>query len=284
MSVSLGKRKRAEKSTKVARRKVPAKSPEPSDNEDLQAAFRRAFEAKFKPLDDSVNLPTPKPAETIPEPSEDEEKDSDWDGIAEEDDEPKVEVIEHADISRKQRASRDELKAFMSSKPPSSKPTTVPTTKKKAATDAGSDDDAEATNLKNDLALQRLLTESHLLDPTSSLNPAGSNRHKAMDLRLQSLGAKTSILKQEKMPMSHRKGIVAKASQKEDKRRREAKENGIILEALRKEHVEPKKRERGVGGPGVGRFKNGALNLSQRDVASITGGSRGGKGGKRGRR
>jgi len=97
-------------------------------------------------------------------------------------------------------------------------------------------------NLKNDLALQRLLRESHLLDtsnPTSSLALSGSNRHKAIDLRLQALGSKSSIMTQESMPMSHRKGITAKAAQKEAQRRKEAKENGIILETV----VKKRKRQ-----------------------------------------
>lgn len=85
--------------------------------------------------------------------------------------------------------------------------------------------------------------------------------------------------------MAHRKGIKAKASEREEKRRREARENGIILERAKKEKVgEERKRERGVGGPGVGKFSGGMLKLSKRDVASITGEGRGGGGGRGGKR
>jgi hypothetical protein len=39
--------------------------------------------------------------------------------------------------------------------------------------------------------------------------------------------------------MSHRKGIKAKASEKEAQRRKEAKENGIILETAVKKRKRP---------------------------------------------
>lgn len=132
--------------------------------------------------------------------------------------------------------------------------------------------DDETDNLKNDLALQRLLRESHLLGVSSSLSPTGNNRHKAIDLHLQTVGAKSSILTQEKMPMAHRKGIVVKAKQVEEKRRKEARENGIILEKeKRAKTVRSKNRDRGIGGPGVGRFKGGTLRLSKYDLADIRG-------------
>ena len=149
---------------------------------------------------------------------------------------------------------------------------------KKPTKDAGGrgskddDDGTDADNLKNDLALQRLLKESHLLESASELAPTGKNRHKALDMRMQSVGAKSSLY-QQKMPSAHRKGMKAKASAKDDKRRREAKENGIILEkpAPKSKPTSTKKRERGVGGSSIGKFTGGTLNLSQRDYNSITG-------------
>lgn len=151
--------------------------------------------------------------------------------------------------------------------------------------------DNETQNLQNDLALQRLLKESHLLDSSSSdLNPTGKNRHKALDLRLQALGAKKSIFEQNKMPKSHREGIQSKAIKTETNRRREARENGIILEkpVFKQQKSSMKRRERGVGAPAVGKFSGGTLRLSKHDLASIQGpsrkGGRGGKGSKRGRR
>lgn len=162
----------------------------------------------------------------------------------------------------------------------------LPTAKRKQPEQVDQEEAAtEAANLKKDLALQRLLKESHLLDPKSSSTLSGSNRHKALDLRLQGLGSKSSILTQEKMPLSHRKGIVAKAREREDYRRREAKENGIILEkvvngTMKKTTI----RQRGIGGPSVGKFQGGTLKLSKKDVADIVGPKKTLKGKKGGRR
>ena len=85
--------------------------------------------------------------------------------------------------------------------------------------------------------------------------------------------------------MYHRKGIVAKATDKEAKRRREAKENSIVLEkAKQMVNGAPGRRERSVGGPGVGKFTGGTLRLSKKDVADIEGPMKGGFSKKKGRR
>ena len=90
--------------------------------------------------------------------------------------------------------------------------------------------------------------------------------------------------------MSHRRGIVAKQSEREEKRRKEAKENGIILEKARMgtKKGSDGKRDRGVGAPGVGKFSGGTLKLSKKDIFDIEGprksaSGRGGRGGGRGR-
>lgn len=134
------------------------------------------------------------------------------------------------------------------------------------------DEHTERLNLKNDLALQRLISESHLLD-AAKRSAVSNHRQKVLDTRLQSLGSKTSFLQQEKMPLSHRRGILTKSAEREERRRREAKENGIILEKAQwpTKPASNAKRVRGVGGPSVGRFKGGMLSLSKRDVAEIKG-------------
>jgi hypothetical protein len=171
---------------------------------------------------------------------------------------------------------------------------TSTTTKPLTKAPKSEDDPLEASHLKNDLELQSLLRESTLLSkhaPTYSSRTSTAptpTRDKLTDLHLQSLGAKSSIFTQKSMPMSHRKGIVAKGKEREGKRRAEAKENGIILEREKKERKVVGKRERGVGGPSVGKFKGGTLTLSRKDVASIErgsgGGGRGRGQGKRGKR
>lgn len=155
----------------------------------------------------------------------------------------------------------------------------------KTAKPTKEEEEDDNNNLKHDLALQRLLRESHLLESASDLAPTGKNRLKALDLRMQSLGAKTSLYKQEKMPTSHRRGIKAKATMKEERRRREAKENGIILEKPTKiTKSTTARRERGVGGSSIGKFSGGTLNLSKRDLQSMqTPKARSGKG-QKGRR
>ncbi|OCK82755.1 hypothetical protein K432DRAFT_292558 [Lepidopterella palustris CBS 459.81] len=279
MAGILGKRKRVSREGAGQQNSAsrPSESPEADD---IQAIFQRHFEAKFKPLD--LGLEKVEIKESAQE-RQDEEA-TDWEGISSEDE--KVEIVEHsARRPAGARPGKDELKAFMSSKPPS-----FNTTISKATQSAPAvlDDDIEALNLKNDLALQRLLRESHLLDGSTSaaantLAPSGANRQRALDMRLQTLGSKRSILTQKNMPMSHRKGIVAKATQREESRRKEAKENGIILEAATKMKKAERRRERGIGGPGVGKFNGGTLKLSRKDVESIQG-SRSNASGGRGRR
>jgi hypothetical protein len=87
------------------------------------------------------------------------------------------------------------------------------------------------------------------------------------------------------MPVSHRKGIIVKGSKREGTRCREAKENGIILEKpafKAKKHA--KRRERGIGGPSIGKFVGGTLKLSSRDLKSIRGTSQAFRGKRRTRR
>lgn len=138
--------------------------------------------------------------------------------------------------------------------------------------------------------MQRLISESHILSAAGA-NPshwqsehaagtatnvrafaAGRTARKTTDMRVQALGAKESILSQAKMPMSMRKGIVGAAAVKEDKRRREARENGIILEREVKKARVTKKRGRGdrpVDLPGVGRMKGAELRVSAREAREI---------------
>lgn len=167
-------------------------------------------------------------------------------------------------------------------------PTMTSQSKRKAPDSDGTDDAApdnsEALNLKNDLALQRLLRESHLLDSSSSsLQATGKNRLKALDSRLDSLGLKP--LPGQNHGWHLRKGIDGKKERVEKARRKEARENGIILEKEAKKDTKRVKRMREMDAPGfapaVGRFKNGALVLSKKDVREIEGRrSSGGKGRK----
>ena len=150
------------------------------------------------------------------------------------------------------------------------------------------DDISDANNLKHDLALQRLLKESHILDPNAFGGrisaPEGKGRLKALDLRIRDLGAKKSTSEQEKMPLSHRRGISAKVASRQDKRRQDAAENGVVLEKAKLESKSIKRREGAIGTPRVGKFKGGTLRLSSRDVRSIEGPKQNGQRGRKARR
>ncbi|OSS45323.1 hypothetical protein B5807_10451 [Epicoccum nigrum] len=309
MAPQLGKRKR------VTREQLerPSRSPSPeesSNDEDVQELFRRAFEKKFKPLDvepvtseakaKAKEKEKEKEKETPVEEEEEEEveehiseAEDDWSGLSDDDDMPKVEVIEYKDTTyddSDEATSKALKRAFMTSKPPTStsmstKSTSSLSATKKEPTDA--DDTGEVANLKNDLALQKLLRDSHILSASSSgastpnLTTSGAARHKSTDLHLQSLGARGSVFTQKKMPMAQRKHMATVARTTEAKRRHEAREGGIILEKEKREpRRDERKRERSVGGPSIGKFKGGTLSLSKKDVKSITGGpgSQGGKG------
>ncbi|EER27284.1 hypothetical protein CPC735_026200 [Coccidioides posadasii C735 delta SOWgp] len=286
----LGKRKR--EATVVSR---PAEQEDdplavPPNSHDL---LRKYFEAQFEPLD----VPQKGKASVANSPdteSDDDKEDSEWSGISDDDGDdtsPSDTVPEVVDHSTSHNITKDgfekELrKQFMSAKPPSSSQMKSKTTAKRNTNASDGDEGADdAMNLKNDLALQRLLKESHLLESVDDLNPTGKNRHRALDIRMQTIGANDSIYMQKKMPMSHRKGIEAKVAKKDATRRREAKENGIILEKpTPKRKVSSARRERGIGGPSVGKFSGGTLRLSKRDLADIQGPRTMSKGKKRGRR
>ncbi|KAI5303944.1 hypothetical protein KEM56_007035 [Ascosphaera pollenicola] len=266
--------------------------------DDYREMMRKAFEAQFAPLDPDLIKPIQTDSKDLDvelssenEGEEEEEEDDDWSGLSGDDSEKEtVAVIDHSRTGKKPEdldlPDKQTRKKFMTAKPPSlddPKPSKSQNYKK-----SPEEENTDAQNLKHDLSLQRLLKESHLLESASDLDPTGVNRHKAFDLRVQSLGAKGSLFKQESMPMSHRKGIITKATRKEETRRKEARENGIILERPTKQKSKMQRRERGVGGPAVGKFTGGTLRLSQRDVSSITGPKRSAvgkkRGGKKGRR
>lgn len=219
--------------------------------------------------------------------------------------------------------TKREMRAYLSSRPPDAVSTVAEgsSSGKARSKQQGGDGNEDPQNedsrslLANDLELQRLISESHILSATNPFNTAGSGAHapsKAFsegrtralttDLRLQKLGSSGSIFKQQKMPMGMRKGIAGAKASREGKRRREAKENGIILERERPDEVagagkKARRKQQGsrrsdlpVDMPGMGRMKGGELRLSKRDVRAVEnegkrmGDSRGGKGKHRRRR
>lgn len=323
MALALGKRKRRQDVSKTQN----APSDDSDDDATARALFQRAFEKKFKPLEqDEKPAREKKPAvednseedDDSEDDDEDDEDDSESGSDKDSDDfsgfsgsetndapaKPQIEVIEDRTFRRADPAEEKRLKKqFMSAKIPSTPKYPIahkPSSATAATTDAQDDD---SNNLQNDLALQRLLKESHLLDAntfsatgTASSAPEGAARLKALDMRIRDLGGKKSHLDQDRMPIAFRKGMVAKASEREDKRRTEAKENGIILErfgaktagragAATRGGGRERKKAIGTGGPDVGTFRGATLRLSKNDIKGIegSGSKRGGKGGRGGR-
>ncbi len=105
----------------------------------------------------------------------------------------------------------------------------------------------------------------------------GREALKALDLRLKDLGAKQSISNQQSMPLSHRKGISARKADREVSRRKEAAENGVVLEKARFVAKNLKPREKSIAGPKVGSFRSGTLKLTSKDLKSIQGAKAGKK-------
>ncbi|KAK1751713.1 hypothetical protein QBC47DRAFT_390816 [Echria macrotheca] len=274
---TLGKRKRAA---------AKSAESETSDQDRVQALLQQHFEARFKPIDIAPIQRASEPEEddddeeddnyTLSDPS-DAESDSEWGGISDGGDEaPKVEVVDHtAKNDKTYTMSKKELKEYLSSKPPSQGTASTTQPSRKPAADGDPED--SAAFLANDLALQRLIAESHILSAAGGnashyLSTAaaataantrafaeGRTRQKTTDMRIQALGAKGSVLEQAKMPMAMRKGIIRAAETREEKRRREARENGIVLE-----------RPSGKGAAGRGRKKSGRSRLEGRvDMPSV---------------
>ncbi|KAK0722423.1 hypothetical protein B0T26DRAFT_674129 [Lasiosphaeria miniovina] len=295
-----------------------------------QAVLQRHFEARFRPLPPAARAPTPPKAtassglarhgqdgdgyDENDQETDSDLSDSEWGGVSSDEDEQDdgdnhaddgdflqggahVEVVDHTSSQPTVTStmSKRELKAYLSSRPPS-QPTAdaaqkASNSKKDAANDQAED---SAAFLANDLALQRLITESHILSAaggnashylsstaaSSAANTksfaAGRTRRITTELRVQALGAKESMLTQSKMPMGMRKGISTAAISREAKRRREAKENGIILERESKNGpgAKPAKRkkrssERPVDMPGIGRMRGAELRISAREAQAI---------------
>ncbi len=93
------------------------------------------------------------------------------------------------------------------------------------------------------------------------------------------MGREAAVPKQAKMPMAMRKGIAQHAFKREEKRRREARESGIVLErkggkTAGKTGKTGQGRRRGeapVDLPGVGKMRGAELRISARDARSIQG-------------
>ncbi|ROW12770.1 hypothetical protein VMCG_00278 [Cytospora schulzeri] len=236
---------------------------------------------------------------------DDDDEDGEDDGLGAEKDN-KVEVVDHSKPLTPSLTpqvlmgmTKREMRAYLSSRPPDAL-SEAETSKAKQLLlkkddsnnggDDGQNEDSKAL-LAKDLELQRLISESHILSSANPFNTTtsgaakqafagGKTRALTTDLRLQGLGGKGSIFSQQKMPMGMRKGITGAKAAREERRRREAKENGIILERPTGEDAAAKgkknrkkstfgRRDLPVDMPGMGRMKGGELRLNKRDVKAV---------------
>ncbi|CAK7235627.1 pre-rRNA processing and 40S ribosomal subunit assembly [Sporothrix curviconia] len=278
--------------------------------------------------------------------SDDSDESGDWSGLSGDDeaeDEPKnaapaIEVVDYSTDPTKETPetamSKQERKLYLSKRPPTSfdeeanraaAANSKKNKKKKDGTAAAADStfkDAPEL-LANDLELQRLISESHLLagafrlpssfstasGATSTVGSAsditgaagrkssqpfaaGRLRQRTIDLRVQAVANKArgdassssagtvtvsqaseSIFTPANLPMSIRKGMAAAAALRETKRRREARESGIVLErpAAKLVSKSAAKRMRAVDAPAVGRMRGSELRLRDKDVREIEG-------------
>jgi len=71
------------------------------------------------------------------------------------------------------------------------------------------------------------------------------------------------------MPTRMRQGLESAKKKRQDKKEQEAQEAGILMPVKRKVKVE-KPRQRGLKTTsGVGKFKNGMLKISERDIRKV---------------
>jgi hypothetical protein len=189
--------------------------------------------------------------------------------------------------------SKRENRALLSSRPPASNTDTFSTHPAASVISESHDEDAPSL-LANDLALRRLLAESHLLLPssTASSSPSaaapfstGRTRHRTTDLRLQALGASGTLYAQKRMPREQLQGMMRAAAGREARRRAEAREAGVVLELEHRggratKHKRQGRRERDVNAADVGWMKGGTaeLRISRQEARSIEGPRRDGLG------
>jgi hypothetical protein len=187
---------------------------------------------------------------------------------------------------------RQGYRSFMSSKvskQSSAKQDPAPGKRRRKA-EAGEEASDSEDDLKKDKALQRLLRDAHLLDGSADALEiqGGKARQQSIAEQLKRSGAKQAT--QRKMPAGMRLGIRDAQRKKAQVHEETMRENGIITAkktAAEKQADLPRKKprkERSLGTmAGVGRYKNGTLTISKREIDSVngTGAKHGGKNGKK---
>ncbi|EKM80361.1 hypothetical protein AGABI1DRAFT_128034 [Agaricus bisporus var. burnettii JB137-S8] len=189
--------------------------------------------------------------------------------------------------------SKGKMNSFMSSKV--SKIRSDDTTPSQIQKGTPKEEQDEKTNAENDVLLHKLVHTQLLsgsLDPNLNLTPA--HRRKALAGRLTELAGGAKMGKGEKTvrqvernkaSKKVREGLAQKQKERDQQQLEEAKNLGNYHPTLKKlfeASGAPASRSRNRGlKMGVGKFENGVLKLSKRDIATVGGKSH--SGGKRGR-
>ncbi|ANZ73562.1 BA75_00202T0 [Komagataella pastoris] len=205
--------------------------------------------------------------------------------------------------------SKDELKMVRAGKPISLK--ALQEKQKLALKNSAANNSEEQEHLVNDLQLQRLLDESHLLAGSSERfsgadlldtidfeEPIGKARLRTLNARVRKLASTNGKngglpARLEKMPMSMRKGMIKKQLEREAEFEKEAKEAGIVLSKKRKGEFRnlatgdrvtsksdrigtgikkvAKMRDRGLKINSVGRSTRNGLVITPKEIAKVSG-------------
>ncbi|KAA8898488.1 hypothetical protein TRICI_006550 [Trichomonascus ciferrii] len=174
--------------------------------------------------------------------------------------------------------------------PSTTSTTHTPTSKRERKLFMGAQDDKES--LEKDIALQRLISESHILaegrdqfsgaDISTDFDPIGKTRHKTLSSRLESLGGISDKNAKQRAPMNIQQGINAKRQERKEKHEKYAKEAGIVLarptSSVKKA---PIKRDKGLKIASVGKNTRHGLKISEKDIQKVSGKSKSFKKGKR---
>ncbi|EDK41299.2 hypothetical protein PGUG_05397 [Meyerozyma guilliermondii ATCC 6260] len=226
-----------------------------------------------------------------------------------------VTVVKLSETMPAPPVSKAEVRMARSGRAPTMKEIAEKDKQKPAAKKISSKEDQE--NLDNDLKLQRLLSESHILSNSMAHSgadltlqtidfedPTGKARRRAIDSRIRQLASTNSATgglpkTLEKMPMSMRKGMIRKRDSRISKYEEEAKNAGIVLSKVKKGHVRDlvsskgstlvsdrlgtgtktknTKRDKGLKISSIGRSTRNGLIISQEEIDRIGGKGKFGK-------
>ena len=226
-----------------------------------------------------------------------------------------VTVVKLSETMPAPPVSKAEVRMARSGRAPTMKEIAEKDKQKPAAKKISSKEDQE--NLDNDLKLQRLLSESHILSNLMAHSgadltlqtidfedPTGKARRRAIDSRIRQLASTNSATgglpkTLKKMPLSMKKGMIRKRDSRISKYEEEAKNAGIVLSKVKKGHVRDlvsskgstlvsdrlgtgtktknTKRDKGLKISSIGRSTRNGLIISQEEIDRIGGKGKFGK-------